>query len=314
MSIQKTSTNVSPRAIHRSVPPLWHSYLKLARMHTWPAGTLLFFLPCTWALTMSAYTSGLPPKHLFIQGLGCLLMCTVRHSAACIWNDICDRDFDRKIERTKTRPIASGIISVSSALLFLAVNCIIYLAMLAQAGREAMNFGIIGLFTFEMIYPISKRFTNWPQAWLGVDCAWGVPIAWAINHETMNWEIVFILMVGITCWAIHFDTVYACQDRQEDAQVGVRSCALLFGNYVRPILALFSTAFIASLAYAAYLNRQGPLYYIIAVLGSALHLVWQFASSDDWEKDGGRIFKSNGDLGYIVLAGMLCDYAYKVAV
>ncbi|CCM01329.1 uncharacterized protein FIBRA_03378 [Fibroporia radiculosa] len=294
--MSKNPTKASPNP-----SPTWKSYWRLTRIHLWPAGTILFFWPCMWALTMCGYALGLPPRQLAIQAFAYLVGCTIRHNAACIWNDICDREFDRQVERTKSRPIASGSITVPAALLFLAVHCFVLIAVLALAGQEASKVGLFGLLTFEMVYPLSKRFTNWPQAWLGE-----VRLCLGISSR-VDFEL------GVVCWTIHFDTIYACQDKEDDVQAGVHSCALLFGNYIRPILALFAAAFVGCLAYAGHLNGQSPLYFVITVLGTALHLIWQLSHAD-LEKNGGKIWKSNGGLGYLIWGGMISDYTYKLMV
>ncbi|KZT67322.1 UbiA prenyltransferase [Daedalea quercina L-15889] len=312
MSTAETAPLISKGTAPSTVPK-WKQYWKLTRLHLWPAGTILFWWPCVWALTMSAYRLDLPPETLAIQAVAYLIGCTVRHNAACIWNDICDRDFDRQVERTKTRPIASGAISVPAALLFLLVHCIVFFGILSLAGFHALIVGLVGFFTWEAIYPLSKRFTNWPQAFLGFDCAWGFPVAWISLNGVWDWKLVTAVVLGITAWTIHFDTIYALQDKEDDINAGVHSCALLFGSYVRPILSVFAAFFVGTLAYAGYLNHQGVFYYVIAVGGTALHMLWQLATPD-LVANGGKIWKvsSNGQLGYLVEAGLLADYIYKL--
>ncbi|KAI0943380.1 hypothetical protein AcW1_002552 [Taiwanofungus camphoratus] len=290
-------------------------YFRLGRMNVWPAGTILFFWSNMWGTILSAYTHRLQPKQIAIQAVIYLVASTFRHVAACVWNDICDRDFDRQVERTKNRPIASGKVSVPNAILFTLINGFIYILILSFCGDAAVKIGLLGLFTFEAIYPLAKRFSNWPQAYLGVDIAWGLPIAWAVNNESMNWHLVTVLVLGSTCWTIHYDTIYACQDRTDDLQAGVRSCALLFGDYVRPICACFASVFVLSLAYVGMLNGQGPVYFVIVVGGTVLHFIWQFATLD---LNNGpccqKIWKSNCDLGYLICGGMLADYAYMLTM
>ncbi|KAH9931273.1 uncharacterized protein B0H18DRAFT_1083561 [Fomitopsis serialis] len=261
--------------------PICKSYQKLTRIHLWPAGTVLWWWPCMWGLTMSAYRLKTPLQQIIIQATVYLLACTIRHNAACIWNDICDRNYDRQVERTKTRPIAAAIISVPSALLFLGAHIVAYVAV---------------------IYPFCKRFTNWPQAVLGLDSAWGTPIAWMTNDATMDWALMTCICLGITCWIIHLDTIYACQDKKDDARIGIGSCALLFGDYIRPILSIFAASFVVLLTYAGTLNGQGLPYFVLGVGGTSIHLAWQLMSPD----------LSNADIGALVWAGLLADYARKL--
>ncbi|OSX64505.1 hypothetical protein POSPLADRAFT_1065611 [Postia placenta MAD-698-R-SB12] len=310
MSSEKSQATVAAAV---SPTPAWRGYWKLTRLHLWPAGTILFFWPCIWGITMTAYAQSLPPKIIAVQGAVYLLGCTIRHNAACVWNDICDRDFDRQVERTKIRPIASGAISIPAALGFLAAHLVAFIGILALAGPEALKIGLFGLFTFEAIYPLSKRFTHWPQAWLGFDCAWGFPVVWVSNNPNADLRIIAALVLGVVCWTIHFDTVYACQDKEDDVNAGVHSCALLFGDYLRPILSVFAAGFVASLAYVGVLNGQGPLYFAVTVGGAALHMLWQL-TRPDMEKEGGKIWRSNNDLGYVIWGGMLLDYAHKLMV
>lgn len=182
-----------------------------------------------------------------------------------------------------------------------------------HSAHDRLKIGLFGLFTFEAIYPLSKRFTHWPQAWLGFDCAWGFPVVWVSNNPNADLRIIAALVLGVVCWTIHFDTVYACQDKEDDVNAGVHSCALLFGDYLRPILSVFAAGFVASLAYVGVLNGQGPLYFAVTVGGAALHMLWQL-TRPDMEKEGGKIWRSNNDLGYVIWGGMLLDYAHKLMV
>ncbi|KZT68758.1 UbiA prenyltransferase [Daedalea quercina L-15889] len=291
----------------------WVDYWKLTRIHIWPAGTVFWWWPCMWGLAMSAYRLNLSLQQVVIQAIGHLVASTIRHNAACIWNDICDRDFDCLVERTKTRPIASGKISLPSALLFLGVHAAAYIAFMSLFGYNAMIVAIIGFFSLELIYPFCKRFTNWPQAVLGLDSSWGVPIAWMANAAEMDWKLISAMCLGITCWVIHLDTIYACQDKKDDERIGIRSCALLFGDYIRPILSIFAAAFVVLLAYAGTLNGQGLPYSILSVGCTGIHLVWQL-TSPDLVTDGGKIWKSNWIIGVLVWGGVFIDYLRKLLV
>jgi len=157
-----------------------------------------------------------------------------------------------------------------------------------------------------------KRWTHWPQAWLGLAMNWGLPVSWIALTGSINWPLLSVAYLGTFCWTIVYDTIYACQDRKDDVKAGVKSTALLFGDHVRPILAGFATGFVAALGATGFLNQQGIAYYVIAVLGSALHFTWQLTTlnvdhgADCWSK-----FTSNGDIGYIIWVGILVDYYFK---
>ncbi|OBZ76828.1 4-hydroxybenzoate polyprenyltransferase, mitochondrial [Grifola frondosa] len=182
------------------------------------------------------------------------------------------------------------------------------------AGKSAFIVGCIGLFGVDMIYPFTKRWTNWPQFILGIAMTWGLPVAWISNTGSIDWNMIPVLFLGGMCWTIYYDTIYACQDRRDDVKAGVKSTAVLFGDAVRPILACFATAFVFCLAYAGMLNGNGMAYFVITVAGAAVHFAWQLTSVNfDIGADCWRIFKSNGDLGYIMFAGMICDYALRIA-
>ncbi|KAI0941011.1 hypothetical protein AcV7_003232 [Taiwanofungus camphoratus] len=150
-----------------------------------------------WGPIMSAYAHGTQPKQVALQAIMYIVSSTFQHNAACIWNDICDRDIDCRVERTKNRPIASGKISVPKAVLFMILNCIIYLATLFCGGTTVLQITILGLLTLDAIYPLTKQFSNWPQAFLGLDIAWGLSIAQVVNNNSMDWQLVAVLTLGI---------------------------------------------------------------------------------------------------------------------
>ncbi|KAH9930233.1 UbiA prenyltransferase family-domain-containing protein [Fomitopsis serialis] len=299
-SVPKPTAPLEP--LH-DVVPTWNHYWNLTHLHMWPTGGDLIWFPSMWGMLMIAV-------HALVHAIAC----TFAHSAGCIWNDICDRNFDRQIERSKTRPIACGLISVPAALLWLEVHALGYFTALSYFGRSTVLLGVLVFFTVALAYPLSKRFTDWPQVILGINCACCTLIAWyAVNH-TIDWTVVGPLSLGMTCWAVHFDTIYASSDKKYDKLIGVRSCALLFGDYVRPILSLFCTGFVACLAYAGYVNRQGPLYYVFTVGSTALGLLWQLVTTLDYAKDGMTLFKANTIIGYVSVGGLLADYTYKVVL
>ncbi|KZT06656.1 UbiA prenyltransferase [Laetiporus sulphureus 93-53] len=303
-------------AVDNVHPPVWRSLLRLTRLHLFPLGSDLAFWPSAWGLTLSACATGLPPKQLANVSFWFFVGGTLRHSAGCIWNDICDREYDRQVERTKSRPIASGAISVPSALMLYLAHVLACISLLMQAGPDATRIGLVSLVLLDVLYPFMKRWTSWPQVILGITSAIGVPVGWVtVAGKSTGEQVVAALFVGCICWTIYCDTIYACQDRHDDLKAGVHSTALLFGNYVRPVCAIFAAIFVACMATAGALNGQGPLFFIITVLGTAVTLAWQVATVDlDNGADCMKAFMVDAYLSYGMWAGMLLDYAYRMIV
>ncbi|TFY63841.1 hypothetical protein EVJ58_g3007 [Rhodofomes roseus] len=267
-----------------------------------------------WGLIMSAYALRLSFQSLAIQLITYLVGVTLRHSTACIWNDMYDTEFDRKVGRTRSRPLASGDVSIRGASILLAVHFITCLIILSHIGGAAFMWGLFCLCVLDPLYPLMKRWTNWPQLGLGLAMTWGFPVSWVANFGEMDWYIVPVLFVGGVCWTVHYDTIYACQDRRDDIKAGVQSTALLFGDWTRLILSFFSACFVACLVLAGIMNHQGPLFFA-GVAGTASHLAWQLIVVDlDDSSDCSRIFKANGTLGFMIFAGMLSDYAVGTRV
>ncbi|TFK56929.1 UbiA prenyltransferase [Heliocybe sulcata] len=232
---------------------------------------------------------------------------TLLHCAACTINDICDRDFDAQVERCKNRPLVSGAVSMFGAWVFLFLQVAVFFWALSYVPMNAFLCGSFGVFPLHAFYPLMKRVTNWPQAWLGLAMNWGLPTAWLIAAPNdYQYPPVWALTFGTLCWTIVYDTIYACQDRKDDVKAGVNSTAVLFGDYVKPILSMFAAMFVATLAYAGYATGQGWVYYTVSVGGCAAHLLWQLVTLDTEDpQDCWNKFDANGYLGYVVLAGQL---------
>jgi 4-hydroxybenzoate polyprenyltransferase len=250
-------------------------------------------------------------RQLFGFGLGCTLL----HSTFCILNDICDRDLDGLVERTKTRPLVSGAFPLSGALVLFAGFLAATAGVLLFANSQAVAFGLLSV-PLHFLYPTSKRWTWWPQAWLGISNGWSFFVGWfsiAASQSSRENVISVLSMYGaMICWTIYFDTIYATQDREDDARIGVLSTARLFGTWLREFTTVLAICTTFLLLYAGTLNRHGVLYYVLSCGGAMCHFLWQIASWDpNNSKSSGKIFKSNGDLGLIVFAGMVADYAYK---
>ncbi|OCH93182.1 UbiA prenyltransferase [Obba rivulosa] len=288
-------------------------YIELTRLHKFPLGNILIFWPSAWGIAMAATAASISPRVLAIETVAFLLGSTLLHSAACVLNDICDKDIDGQVERTKSRPLVTGAVSVSGAVRLLLVLTSASIAMLSFTNRTAALCGLVGVFPLHALYPLMKRWTWWPQAWLGLAMNWSFPVAWISITRSVDWAIVPTFFFGTVCWTIVYDTMYACQDRQDDIRTGVKSTAVLFGGYVRSILSAFAVIFVFCMAFAGYLNHQGPAFFIISCGGAALHFIMQFITwSPDIPAEGGEKFAMNHDIGYIIWGGMLLDYYLKV--
>src|SRR5262245_37465551 len=216
-----------------SLAPAWtRPYLRLARLDR-PIGSWLLLLPCWWSAGLAAVGAHQPVDlwHLLLFFIGAFAM----RGAGCTWNDIVDRDLDRQVERTRSRPIPSGQVTVTGAAVFLVVQALIGLSVLLQFNRFAVATGIASL-AIVAIYPFMKRITYWPQIALGFAFSWGALMGWAAAFGRLDFP-AYLLYAGAIAWVIGYDTIYAHQDREDDALIGVKSTARLFGERTRPLLA-----------------------------------------------------------------------------
>jgi 4-hydroxybenzoate polyprenyltransferase len=289
------------------------AYWELTRLHKFPAGSDLVFWPCAWGVTMAAFYVALPPKELAILLVGYALGSTILHSAACILNDICDRDFDRQVERCKNRPIASGDISVLEASIFLILVTLPCLVMLSLTNQAALLVAIPGIIPLHALYPLMKRWTNWPQLWLGFAMNWGFIPGWVSVIGKVDWKFLGPMIVALASWTLVYDTIYACQDRKDDKKAGVKSTALLFGDWIKQILAAFATVVVAAFAFAGVRLHMTWPYWAVSVGFTAVHFAWQLIAVDlDNGLDCWSTFKSNGRLGFYIWVGIFASYYLKV--
>jgi 4-hydroxybenzoate polyprenyltransferase len=284
-------------------PPWSRPYLRLARLDR-PIGSWLLLLPCWWSAALAASLtrnlSGLPLiLALFFAGAFAM------RGAGCTWNDITDRDLDAKVERTRSRPIPSGQVSVPQALVFLVAQALIGLCVLLQFNRFAVATGIASL-AIVAIYPFMKRITWWPQVVLGLAFSWGALMGFAVLLGRID-AMAMVLYAGSIAWVIGYDTIYAHQDAEDDALIGVRSTARLFGARTRQALILFYGLAVILMGAAIWLAGAG----ISAWLGLgafATHLVWQIGRLEIGDPALClRIFKSNRDAGLLLFAGLLAN-------
>jgi 4-hydroxybenzoate polyprenyltransferase len=285
------------------VAPAWaRPYLRLARLDR-PIGSWLLLLPCWWSVALAAVhaRSQVNVWHVLLFFVGAFAM----RGAGCTWNDIVDRDLDARVERTRSRPIPSGQVTVASAAAFLALQALVGLAVLLQFNRFTIYVGFASL-AVVAVYPFMKRITYWPQIVLGLAFSWGALMGWPATFARLDLP-AFLLYAGAISWVIGYDTIYAHQDREDDALIGVKSTALLFRERTKPVLALFYALAVALIALAGWSAGAG-LVFALGLLAFAAHLAWQIARLDvDDPLNCLLVFKSNRDAGLILFAGLVLD-------
>jgi 4-hydroxybenzoate polyprenyltransferase len=284
--------------------PAWsRPYLRLARFDR-PIGSWLLLLPCCWSAALAAGVVHDVQSLPVVLGLF-LIGAFAMRGAGCTWNDITDRDLDAKVERTRSRPIPAGQVSVSHALMFLVAQALVGLAVLLQFNRFAILAGLASL-AIVVVYPFMKRVTYWPQVVLGLAFSWGALMGFAVTLGTLGLPAL-LLYAGSIAWVIGYDTIYAHQDREDDALIGVKSTALLFGERTQAMLTLFYGLATVLIGAAIALCGCGWLAYA-GLTAFAAHLIWQIRSI---RIDDGvlclRLFKSNRDAGLLLLAGLAAD-------
>jgi 4-hydroxybenzoate polyprenyltransferase len=289
--------------VDRSAPQWARPYLRLARMDR-PIGSWLLLLPCWWSTALAAIASNAPwpdPRLLALFGVGAVVM----RGAGCAWNDIIDRDVDARVARTRSRPIPSGQITVAQALVFAVALSLIGFAILVQFNPFAIATGVASL-AIVALYPFAKRVTFWPQFVLGLAFSWGALMGWAAVFGRLDLPAL-VLYAGSIAWVIGYDTIYAHQDREDDAVIGVRSTARLFGLETKTALAIFYTGAVALVTIGILLCGGGVVAYA-GVLAFAGHLAWQIRKIDVNDPELClRLFRSNRDAGLLLFIGLALD-------
>jgi len=293
-----------------TLAPAWsRPYLRLARLDR-PIGSWLLLLPCWWSSALAAvaaHARGPSLWHIVLFFIGAFAM----RGAGCTYNDIVDRDLDASVERTRSRPIPSGQVSVLQAASFLVLQSLIGLAVLLSFNRFTVWLGIASL-AIVAVYPFMKRITYWPQIVLGLAFSWGALMGWAAAFGSLG-PAPLLLYAGSIAWVIGYDTIYAHQDREDDALIGIKSTALLFGPRTKPMLALFYGAAVVLIGAAGARAGGGPAFWI-GLAAFAAHLGWQIVRLDTSDPlNCLRVFKSDRDAGLILFAGLLLDAAVKGA-
>jgi len=291
-----------------TLAPAWsRPYLRLARLDR-PIGSWLLLLPCWWSAALAAVAAqarGPSLAHLVLFFIGAFAM----RGAGCTYNDIVDRDLDASVERTRSRPIPSGQVTVFKATVFLVAQALVGFAVLITFNTFTVWLGIASL-VIVTVYPFMKRITYWPQIVLGLAFSWGALMGWAAAFGRLD-APALLLYAGSICWVIGYDTIYAHQDREDDALIGIKSTALLFGARTKPMLVLFYGLAVVLIGTAGFL-AGGRLWFSLGLLAFALHLGWQIARLDIADPDNClKVFKSDRDAGLILFAGLLLDAALR---
>ena len=291
--------------------PLWsRPFLRLSRVDR-PIGTWLLLIPCWWGLLIALlYSDGsLLSFDTFWIAFVCLAGSVLMRGAGCTWNDITDKDLDAQVARSRSRPLASGLVSLRASVIWLIFQLILSGMLLVTLSWFAIGVGIFSLLLV-VIYPFAKRFTWWPQIFLGLAFNWGILLSWGAYIGSLNLIPIFLYVSGI-CWTLFYDTIYAHQDKQDDMMVGIKSTALRLGEQTKSWLYLFLFGVIVfnllSL-WQVFLKIDGVVAFIICCLGTfamGLHLFFQIRKLDIHNPENCLIlFRSNRDTGIIFIVAL----------
>ena len=280
------------------VPERFHPYVHLARLDR-PIGVWLLLLPGWWGILLaSAQLSGLTFNTVWLMvlfGVGAIVM----RAAGCVINDLWDRNMDAEVERTKTRPLASGDLTVLQGVVFLGALLFLGFCILMLLNGATIILGLVSI-PLVILYPLAKRFTDWPQAVLGLTFNFGALMGWTAVMGGIGIQAILLYAAGFF-WTMGYDTIYAHQDKEDDALIGVRSTALKFGDDSKMWVSGFYAVMLLCLATALSLSAVN----LIALPGLAViavHLFWQMSRWDpDDNQSSLKMFQSNRDLGLIVL-------------
>ncbi len=288
--------------VDHTAPEWTRPYLRLSRADR-PIGTWLLLLPCWWGLFLSA----LSQNRFGWDGAWILIACAagswLMRGAGCTWNDITDRKFDSQVERTRSRPIPSGQVSTKQAAVWMVAQALIAFLILLTLNINAILLGFLSLVPVA-IYPFAKRYTYWPQAFLGIAFNWGALLAWTAHSGSLGWPAVVLYLSGLA-WTLFYDTIYAHQDKEDDVMIGVKSTALLFGAETPKWMRRFLVATLLLMLTAILLatSERNLLSLVVAVGGAwafGWHLVWQLQKLDIDDSDGLlALFRANRNAGLI---------------
>ena len=300
MQSDAVTMNIVPDSEHSGLtallPPKLRAFALLARLDR-PIGWWLLFWPCVYGLALSG---GAVPRWDLV--LWMLAGAIAMRGAGCVYNDIVDRDLDAQVARTASRPLASGAVSLKAAWGWLVVVCLVGWRVLLQLRWEAQA-AALGSLALVAAYPFMKRITWWPQAWLGLVFSWGAPVGWIAITGSIDAPLLW-LYAGTIFWVIGYDTIYAMQDREDDAMIGIRSSALRLGGHIRSGVAIFYALALVGWALAIWNVRpQGQA--LIALLPVAIHLALQVITLKADGSNALAAFRSNRMAGFLMALGCL---------
>ncbi len=283
--------------------PGWaEPYARLARLDR-PIGTWLLLFPGWWGIALAG-PKWPDPLFLLLFAIGAVVM----RGAGCTLNDIADREYDGKVARTRLRPLPSGRVSVPRAVLFMLLQLAVGAAILFSFNRLAIVLGVAVLALIGT-YPFMKRITWWPQLFLGLNFNWGALLGWAAATGSLAWPPLLLYLGGI-CWTLGYDTIYAHQDKEDDARIGVKSSALALGPRTRPFLFASYAAAAALWSLSGAAAGLGAAFYL-ALAAAGMQLLWQTTRVDtDDPADCLAKFRSNRIVGWLLLAGIAAGHFF----
>ncbi len=290
--------------VDRLAPARARPCLRLSRADR-PIGTWLLLLPCWWSIALAASTTGgFVWRDLWLAA-GCTIGAFLMRGAGCTWNDITDRNIDGHVARTRSRPIPSGQVTVTQALVWAVIQSLMAFAILLTFGTPAIILGILSLGPVA-IYPFAKRFTWWPQVFLGIAFNWGALLGWVAHTGSLGWPAIPLYLAGLI-WTLFYDTIYAHQDKEDDALIGMKSTARLFGENSAKWLGGFLIVSVSLMTVAvltALLPVATPLKLAISLcapLAFGWHMLWQLRQLDIDDSDMClRLFRTSRDTGLLV--------------
>lgn len=288
--------------IDRRLPVRLRPYARLMRLDR-PIGTWLLLWPCLWGLTLAS--DGWPRAwEMVLFALGAIVL----RGAGCVINDMWDRDLDRRVERTRQRPLASGALTITQAFVFLLLLLLLGLIVLLQFNSLAVVFAL-AIVPLVILYPLAKRWTYWPQLVLGLAFNWGVWVGWAATGTPFSWATALLYVSGVF-WTLAYDTIYAHQDRRDDVEAGVKSLALWCGDRSRLWVAAFFDGQWMCLAAAGYVSSLNTFFYI----GVAVVLAHAFGQILRWSPESQAsslaAFRSNRDMGLFVWLALIAGKGF----
>jgi 4-hydroxybenzoate polyprenyltransferase len=269
-----------------------------------PIGTLILLYPALWALWIAS--DGKPNLTvLIVITLGVIVM----RAAGCVINDYADRDFDPHVERTKQRPIAAGHITPKEALIFFAVLVLLAFGLVLLLNTFTILLSFVGAF-LAASYPFMKRYTHLPQAYLGVAFGWAVPMSFAAQINSIP-TVAWILYLAVILWALVYDTMYAMVDKDDDLKIGVKSTAILFGNYDRHIIGVLQLIILLLLFAVGQIQHLGGFYYVSLIVAAGFSVYQQKLIFHREKTACFKAFLNNNWFGLVIFVGLVLDYGVR---